>query len=257
MDRVLNVSTATAGAGNSATLDLGDMANASGDKGRVLRLDRSLGFISGTFSSVLVEESADAVTWATLWNLGTFTGADYQYLYTWKRYLRISWSYAVGSTTEDVGGRFRVRARVFGLPDWERAKICRWDHCKGIRPSWFEYADGFPDSYPSQHDAAKLRVETMLKGAGQDPQKLFTDGHPTEPVPIGLANAGAFAVLLMVHQDAGFPKGEAWQQEHELLESDFRSAFELAVASGLMLIDDDTQSADDEDVSYTVPRLGR
>lgn len=258
MDRVLNIATATAGAGTTSVLDLGDSLKASGTSPRVLRMDLSLFAEGGGFASVLVEHSSDNSTWTTLWNLSDLSGSDYRYVYTWNRYLRVSWSYTVGTEAEDLGGRFQVRFRVFGMPDWYAARVCRWEHCQNIRPSWFDLDDGFPQEYPEALDAAKSRIEIMLKGKGLDPQKLFTDGHESQPVVIGLEHAGALATLVQIHQDSSFPRGDTWEVEQKALEVAFQQAFSQACASGLVLVDaGGGAAATDEDEAYAEPRLGR
>lgn len=259
LDRFLVASTATAGAGTSPVLDLGDAANASGEDARVLRLDVQALRNGGGFTSVLVQQASDGSTFTTLWSVGTLGSqtTSYIYLYTWSRYLRLSFSYAVDTAAEDAGGRFKVRARAFGLPSWESSYPCRWSHCEALRPSWFAVADGFPGQYDLQRQAAKRMLEQRLKGAGIDPQTLFTDGDANEPVPVGLENAGAYATLLLVHADAGFPRGDAWQQEHEALTDGFNDAFELAIASGLMLEDIGSGVVTDDAGAYSEPRLGR
>lgn len=242
------------GSYTSEVLHLVGYSNAAGTRPALMTVSWREMFNDGTISSVLIQHSDDNSTWATLWSIGSFdtTEDSQRTLYSWKPFIRFSATYAAGSDTEDAGARLAVDFRIWSLPDWAAASICRWEDIAALRPMATDPADGMQAIWPDQARIAKRRIEVLLRCRNVDPNKLLLDGHESAPCVEGLITPGAYLTLALI-LGSGTYRGEQAEKDRAYYEQMFETTITEALESGLAIYDADGNGAPGEDEGLRDP----
>ena len=234
----------------SASLDLGEFANADGSGRGVLEITIRKEASRGTFGSFLVKggESAGRTDIALVDSKG-LTDLAPATRYAFPQYITAVYSYTPGADQHDVGGRVAVDCRVYGLPEWQNVRVCREADIASLAPVMFG-ANGGVDPTPFM-ELAKRDIERSLRSRNINPDLLFTDGHPDNPTIEGLRTAGAYLVALFAMNEPGvrWRKDDSWKMDVERLAEHYAAEFDRALEAGLpsITLDADTDGVPDAD----------